>query len=123
MENELRPFWNRLFNFDWKFGLFLILIICVPRFILVLNANSSGNYGYIGLIMAISATAPFLFLNKYGQKKTGITKPKNYSWLIIAFAAGLFASILLYLLDIFCMGLHMKIGTPILENRIKFQME
>ena len=104
MENELRPFWNRLFNFDWKFGLFLILIICIPRFILVLNANSSGNYGYIGLIMAISAAAPFLFLSKFGQGKVGITKPKNYSWLIIAFGAGLTASILLYFLGQFLYG-------------------
>ena len=104
MENELRPFWSRLFNFDWKFGLFLILIICIPRFILVLNANSSGNYGYIGLIMAISAITPFLFLSKYGQREIGVTKPKNYSWLIIAFAAGLSASILLYLLGQFFYG-------------------
>src|SRR6266404_6069251 len=22
MENELRPVWNRIFHFDWKFGLF-----------------------------------------------------------------------------------------------------
>ena len=68
MENELRPFWSRLFNFNWKFGLFLILIVCIPRFILVLKANSSGNYGYIGLVMTISAIAPFLFLSKYHIK-------------------------------------------------------
>lgn len=66
MENELKPFWNRIFNFNWKFGLFLILIICIPRFILVLNANASGIYSYIGLIMVISAIAPFIFLSKYG---------------------------------------------------------
>lgn len=104
MENELKPFWNRFFNFDWKFGLFLILIICIPRFILVLNANSSGNYGYIGLIMTISAIAPFLFLSNFGQRKIGITKPKNYSWFIGAFAAGLVASILLYILGHFFYG-------------------
>jgi hypothetical protein len=55
MENELRPFWRKLFNFDWKFGLFLILIVYIPRFILVLNANASGNNSSVGLIMAISA--------------------------------------------------------------------
>ncbi|MFD2289079.1 CPBP family intramembrane metalloprotease [Pedobacter petrophilus] len=104
MENELRPFWNRLFSFDWKFGLFLILIICVPRFFLVLSANSSGNYGYIGLIMIISAMAPILFLSKYGRIKIGMTKTKNYSWLVIAFITGLFASILLYFLGQFLYG-------------------
>lgn len=98
MENDLRPFWNKIFSFNWKFGLFLILIVCIPRFILVLNANASGNYSYIGLIMVISAIAPFIFLSKYGQKKIGITKPKKYNWLLIAFASGLIVSILLYLL-------------------------
>jgi uncharacterized protein len=98
MENELRPFWNRIFNFNWKFGLFLILIVCIPRFILVLNANATGNYSYIGLIMAISAIVPFIFLNKYGLKQIGITKPAKYSRLLIAFASGLIASLILYLL-------------------------
>ena len=98
MENEIRPFWNRIFSFNWKFGLFLILIVCIPRFILVLNANASGNYSNIGLIMFISAIAPFIFLSKYGRIKIGITKPKKYNWLLMAFASGLVISILLYFL-------------------------
>jgi membrane protease YdiL (CAAX protease family) len=98
MDNELRPFWSRVFRFNWKFGLFLILIVCIPRFILVLNANASGNYGSIGLVMIISAVAPFIFLSKYGRKEIGITKPKKYSWLLIAFVFGLAASIFLYYL-------------------------
>ena len=98
MENELRPFWNRIFNFNWKFGLFLILIVCIPRFILVLNANATGNYSSIGLIMVISGIVPFIFLSKYGRKKAGITKPLKYKRLLIAFAAGLIVSILLYFL-------------------------
>ncbi len=98
MDNELRPFWSKFFVFNWKFGLFLVLIICIPRFILVLNANATGNYGSIGLIMIISAIAPFIFLSKQGQKKIGITKPQKYSWLLIAFALGLVASLLLYFL-------------------------
>ena len=98
METELRSFWNKIFNFNWKFGVFLILIVCIPRFILVLNANASGNYSNIGLIMAISAFAPFIFLNKYGLKEIGLTKPKKYNWLLIAFVAGLIVSVLLYFL-------------------------
>jgi uncharacterized protein len=97
MDNELRPFWSRVFNYNWKFGFFLILIVCIPRFILVLNANASGNYGAIGLIMTISAIAPFIFLSKYGRKEIGITKPKKYNWLLIAFVSGLLASVFLYL--------------------------
>lgn len=98
MENELRPFWNGIFNFNWKFGLFLILIVCIPRFMLVLNANSSGDYSYIGLIMVISTIVPFVFLSKYGRKNIGITKSKSYKWLLIASISGLIFSILLYFL-------------------------
>ena len=98
LNNELRPFWNRLFNFNWKFGLFLILIICIPRFLLVLQANASGNYAYIGLIMVVSAIAPFIFLSKYGRGEIGITKPGKYKWLLAAFMAGLVFSLLLYFL-------------------------
>ena len=97
MENELRPIWGRFFNFNWKFGLFLILIICIPRFILVLNANYLGSYGSsIALIMTISAIAPFVFLTKNGRKEIGITKPQNFKWLLIGFACGLLASFALY---------------------------
>ncbi|MCI6671633.1 MAG: CPBP family glutamic-type intramembrane protease [Prevotella sp.] len=95
---ELRPFWNRIFSFNWKFGLFLILIVCIPRFILVLNANASGSYGAIGLIMTLSAIVPFFFLSKYGQKEIGITKPQKSNWLLIAFVCGLIASLFLYFL-------------------------
>lgn len=98
MENELRPFWRTFFDFNWKFGLFLVLIICVPRFVLVLNANETANYSYIGLIMTISAIIPFIFLNKYGRKVIGLTKTKNYSWLFFAFVSGLTFSIILYFL-------------------------
>ncbi len=98
MEYELRSFWNKIFSYGWKFGLFLILLICIPRFILVLNANASGSYGYIGLIMIISAFVPFIFLNKSGLKKIGITKPTNCKWLIISFLSGLVFSYLLYIL-------------------------
>lgn len=98
MENELRPFWSRIFDFNWKFGLFLILIICIPRFLLVLQANASANYSYLGLIMIISAIAPFIFLSRHGRRKIGIIKPKNHRWLLYAFVSGLIASVILYLL-------------------------
>lgn len=96
MDKELKAFWNQFFDFNWKFGLFLICIVCIPRFILVMNANASGSYEAIGLIMVISAIAPFLFLTKFGRREIGMTKPLNFTWLLIAFACGLIASFLLY---------------------------
>jgi uncharacterized protein len=97
MDKELKPFWSRFIGFNWKFGLFLIFIICIPRFIFVLNANATGKYSSsIGLIMTLSAIAPFLFLTKYGRKEIGITKPRSFKWLLIGIACGLLASLVLY---------------------------
>jgi membrane protease YdiL (CAAX protease family) len=98
MQHVLRPYWQKVFEFNGKFGLLLVLLVCVPRFILVLYANTSGNYGSIGIIMLISALAPFIFLNKYGRQKTGIKNPENYSWLPAAFVAGIAFSLILYYL-------------------------
>lgn len=98
MVNELKPIWSKIFNFNWKFGLFLILLICIPRFVLVLHGNETTNMQYVGIIMLISAIAPFVFLSKYGRKKIGINKPTDNRWLIIAFIIGIVFSILLYFL-------------------------
>ncbi|QNF32233.1 CPBP family intramembrane metalloprotease [Adhaeribacter swui] len=96
MHKELKPLWDKIFCFNWKFGLFLLLIICVPRFVLVLHANTSANYQYIGIIMVLSALAPFLFLSKFGRYQIGLKKPTNTLWLLMAFMAGLLFSILLW---------------------------
>ncbi|WP_419213082.1 hypothetical protein ACNR9Q_02815 [Maribacter sp. X9] len=70
MENELKPIWRRVFNFNWKFGLFLILLICIPRFVLVLHGNVIGNMQFVGIMMLMMVIAPFVFLSKYGRKKS-----------------------------------------------------
>lgn len=98
MENGLKLFWNRFFKPDWKFGLFLLLLICIPRFILVLKANETGNYSFIGMIMFVSALVPFIFLNKHGRKQIGICKPKKLFPLVYALAAGIGFSYAMYLL-------------------------
>ncbi len=104
MGDELKPFWRKIFNFDWKFGLFLILLICIPRFALVLQANQTANYSWLGLIMLISAIVPFLFLSKKGRRKIGLKKPENFNWVIIALVIGLVFSISLYYLGVALYG-------------------
>jgi membrane protease YdiL (CAAX protease family) len=96
VEYSVRPIWHKLFTLDWKFGLFLLLFICIPRFLLVLLANASGNYSSIGAIMVISALCPFLFLTSSGRQRIGLTRPKRYSRILLAFLAGLIFSLLLY---------------------------
>lgn len=95
-EEELRPFWRKLITFDWKLGIWLVLAVCIPRFFLVLNANESANYQYIGMIMMVSAVVPFLLLTKYGRRSIGIVVPKSYRWLILACILGVAFSFLLY---------------------------
>ncbi|MBL7862196.1 MAG: CPBP family intramembrane metalloprotease [Cyclobacteriaceae bacterium] len=93
----LRPFWNKLFSLNWKFGLFLIVLICLPRFGLVLQANVTGHYGAIGLIMVVSALIPFLFLTPAGRTKIGLVKPSDAKWLLFAILLGLGFSLLIHL--------------------------
>lgn len=100
METELKPFWSRYFKFDWKFGLFLIALVCIPRFVMVLKANQTGNYGPIGAVMFISALVPFLFLNKKGRKQIGIKGTKRIGALFLSLAAGVIFSLVLYFIGI-----------------------
>ncbi len=96
MDGALRPFWQRFFRFDWKFGLGLVLAVCIPRFVLVLRANQIGDYSSIGIIMTISALVPFLFLSREGRRKIGITPPVSYRWLLYSVLAGIAVSVLLF---------------------------
>jgi membrane protease YdiL (CAAX protease family) len=95
-ENLLRPIWTKFFKFNWKFGTFLLLIVCISRFILVLDANARGNYDLIGAVMMLSALAPFIFLSKAGQREIGIVGTREYDWILLAFFSGIAASLLLY---------------------------
>ena len=94
--NELKPFWSKFFRFNWKLGLFLLVIVCIPRLYLVLKANQTGNYGPIGVIMFISALIPFLFLSNFGKSLVGIKTTKKWEMLILAFFLGVAFSLILY---------------------------
>ena len=96
MNSELRPLWARYLTLNWKFGLFLLSLVCIPRFILVLKANETGNYSTIGIVMFLSALVPFIFLNKFGRKQIGLKSTNKIQLLILALVAGLLFSIILY---------------------------
>ncbi|GLB50638.1 CPBP family intramembrane glutamic endopeptidase [Neptunitalea lumnitzerae] len=96
MDNNLRKFWRKYFSLHWKFGLFLVVLLCVPRFFLVLQANEQGNYGVIGMVMFLSAIVPFIFLNRNGTKNIGLRTPKSIFTLLLALLAGIVFSVVLY---------------------------
>lgn len=65
---------------------------------MVLNANQTGNYGPIGIIMFVSALVPFFFLSKYGRQKIGIKGTKRIGIILSALVLGIIFSLLLYLI-------------------------
>jgi hypothetical protein len=98
----LRPFWHKLLPKLPLFGLVLILLWGIPRFILVLQANVSGNYQAVSYIFLTMWVAPWILLSKSGRRKIGLTWPKAWYWLplgfllgaLIAFVIGIIAFIL-----------------------------
>lgn len=85
----LRKFWLRYFQYNWKFGLFLILLFGIPRFILVLQANMSGTYNYAFIIFFLMWFTPIIFLTKQGRKSISLNRPNHYIRLLYSFALGL----------------------------------
>ncbi len=96
----LRPIWQLKFKFDWRFGLVLILLLGIPRFIIVLNANVTGNYSRIAIIFLLMWLSPLIFLTKKGRTFIGIKKPLNYYWLVYSFIAGVLICTFVYIVAI-----------------------
>ena len=104
MKNVLRPIWSRYFSYNWKFGLALVLLICIPRFILVMQANVTGSYQVIGIVMAVSALVPFIFLNREGIRQIGIVRPSSMRMVLASLVIGLIAGLFLYVIGEWLFG-------------------
>jgi membrane protease YdiL (CAAX protease family) len=100
----LRAFWQKLFKFNWVFGLALVLLLGIPRFIIVLNANVADNYSKIAFIFLVMWFTPLIFLTKEGRRSIGIKKPVNYHWLFYAFIAGITLCTIVYFVGIGLFG-------------------
>lgn len=84
----LRKRWSHLFTYNWKFGVFLILLFGIPRFALVLLANSGAGYGLVSIIFVIMWFTPIILLTKEGRKYIGINKPRSIIPVLYSFIAG-----------------------------------
>lgn len=93
-----RSAFNRNLRFSPFLGVFFILFIGIPRFIIVLGANASGDYGYTSLIFVFMCLLPFILLNKEGQRKIGIVKTKERRYLIYSLLIGAIICLPVYLL-------------------------
>ena len=106
METDLnksvfKGFWGNTFSFNWRFGLFLIVALGVPRFIVVLNSNVTGRYNYVSIIFLVMWVLPFIFLSKEGRKHIGFTRVKHISWLFHSFFIGGLSCLFVFVLGYF----------------------
>ena len=84
-----RSFWQNSVSFNWRLGFLLILLLGIPRFIIVLQANVTSNYQLIPVIFITMIFTPFIFLNREGRRAIGLKKPANYYWLPLSFLSGM----------------------------------
>src|SRR6188768_3324 len=96
----LRSVWQKMFSFGPFFGVALILLLGVPRFVLVLQANITGNYTLVPIIFILMWVAPLIFLTRKGRRYIGITKPRRYYWLVTSFFLGIAICFLFYFLSL-----------------------
>ena len=94
----LKQFWQSLFLYNYKFGLTLILLLGIPRFIIVLQANQTGNYNLVPTVFLIMIVLPFILLSKKGRMQIGIKKPESFKWLALSFLLGIVFCVLLFLI-------------------------
>ncbi|MDH3697061.1 MAG: CPBP family intramembrane metalloprotease [Flavobacteriaceae bacterium] len=87
-----------ILKFNWQFGLTLILLFGIPRFLLVLEANRTGSYSFTSLIFVLMLLTPFLLLKKEGRINIGLKRPGNIKWLFYSFLLGIFACVLIFFL-------------------------
>ncbi len=96
IERYFNPLWRRILKFDWRFGLLLLLVVCITRFALVLDANVEANYSIIGYLMVASAVIPFVFLSRGGLREIGIRGAEDKIWLLYSPLLGIAAASLLF---------------------------
>ena len=94
----LKPFWENRFRLDWQFGLVLILLFGIPRFLLVMRAYVDGSFQWVSLVFLIMMIVPYVLLTKFGRMSIGLIRPGNPHWLLIGFAGGVLIAALMYFL-------------------------
>jgi membrane protease YdiL (CAAX protease family) len=85
-------------GFNSQLGFGLIFLFGVPRFLLVLDANRTGNYNFISAVFLLMMVTPFVLLTKNGRKTIGIQRPKNLFWLFYSFLLGIGACSVIFVL-------------------------
>lgn len=91
----IRKFWRHQFNYNWKFGLFLILLFGIPRFIVVLQSNVSGGYAPPAVMFFMMWFTPLIFMTRKGRKEIGFKAPRYFN-LLYAFILGVLSCAVIF---------------------------
>lgn len=102
--SPLSTFWQRYFSKPATLAGALILLWGIPRFIIVLNANQTGQYHWVSLIFISMWLTPWIFLSGDGRKKAGLKRPSSFLWLIAGLVAGSLACLILFMVAQFLFG-------------------
>jgi len=95
--------WDRLFPNKWVLGLFLVLLLGIPRFILVLDSYVSGQSQWVSIVFTLMCFTPLLFLKKAGRREMGIRKSRSL-WLLWGFLLGCGMCLLLFACTMLAVG-------------------
>ena len=94
----LHPWVRRFFPNPWQLGLMLILVWGLPRFPVVIHANSTGDYSMVSLLFLTMWLTPFVFLSREGRRKMGWSSPASFGLIAGAMILGVGAALLLGIL-------------------------
>lgn len=96
-DRQLRITWFGTHVPNWQLGVLLILLFGIPRFILVLRANVTDNYGAVSILFVLMWCIPFLLFRKAGRKVLGFVGPKSWTWMFVSLGLGVLACVLMFL--------------------------
>lgn len=88
MNQYLKKFWGNHFQFNWKLGVFLILLFGIPRFVIVLQSYVDRSYGTVMFVFLSMWIIPFILLTKYGRKGIGLKRPAHWWRIGVSFLSG-----------------------------------
>lgn len=89
MKHRDQDFFRGKFEFSNWFGLVLILLFGIPRFVVVLQANVTGNYNLTSVLFLVMIALPYLILTRKGRREIGMVKPEKPKWLVFGFLSGI----------------------------------
>lgn len=97
----LNKFWTTKIRFNWIFGLILVIILGVPRFMIVLRANVTGHFYFVPVVFLTMWLLPFVLLSAKGRKYIGFSKVTNKPWIVYSFLSGAGICLTIYFIGIF----------------------